>query len=216
MKYEAVIFDLDGTLLDTLEDLCGSTNFALSKFGYPERTLKEVRSFVGNGIGKLIERALPGGIENGDYNAVLEEFKRHYAANCNNKTKAYPGIYALLDALKTSGIKMAVVSNKVDSAVKELCERYFNGYFEVTVGEREGVRRKPSPDSVLAAINILNTKTEHAVYIGDSEVDIETARNSDMDFIAVSWGFRERHQLSAIGNFTITDTAEELLALFFN
>jgi phosphoglycolate phosphatase len=111
---------------------------------------------------------------------------------------------------------MAVVSNKVDSAVKELCERYFNGYFEVTVGEREGVRRKPSPDAVLAAINILNTKTEHAVYIGDSEVDIETARNSDMDFIAVSWGFRERHQLSAIGNFTIADTAEELLALFFN
>lgn len=216
MKYEAVIFDLDGTLLDTLEDLCDSTNFALSKFGYPERTLKEVRSFVGNGIGKLIERALSGGIENGDYNAVLEEFKCHYAANCNNKTKAYPGIYALLDALKTSGIKMAVVSNKVDSAVKELCERYFNGYFEVTVGEREGVRRKPSPDSVLAAINILNTKTEHAVYIGDSEVDIETARNSDMDFIAVSWGFRERHQLSAIGNFTIADTAEELLALFFN
>ena len=216
MKYEAVIFDLDGTLLDTLEDLCDSTNFALSKFAYPERTLKEVRSFVGNGIGNLIERALPGGIENGDYNAVLEEFKRHYAANCNNKTKAYPGIYALLDALKTSGIKMAVVSNKVDSAVKELCEHYFNGYFEVTVGEREGVRRKPSPDSVLAAINILNTKTEHAVYIGDSEVDIETARNSDMDFIAVSWGFRERHQLSAIGNFTIADTAEELLALFFN
>ncbi len=216
MQYEAVIFDLDGTLLDTLEDLCYSTNFALSQFGYPERSLKEVRSFVGNGIGKLIERALPGGIENSDYNAVLTVFKAHYASNCNNKTKAYNGIYDLLDALKTRNIRMAVVSNKVDSAVKDLCERYFPGYFQIAVGEKEGIRRKPSPDSVLEAINFLGAAKEHTVYIGDSEVDVETAKNAGIELIAVSWGFRERKQLAAIGKFAIADTVEEIIPLIFN
>ena len=216
MKYEAVIFDLDGTLLDTLEDLCDSTNFALSEFGYPERSLEEVRSFVGNGIGKLIERALPPNAEKADYDAVLAEFKAHYAANCNNKTKAYKGIYDTLDALKTNGIKMAVVSNKADSAVKELCERYFPGYFEVVIGEKENIRRKPAPDSVFAAMKILGVKKENTVYVGDSEVDVATAENSGIDLIVVSWGFRDRDKLSRMGNFTITDTAEELVSLFFN
>jgi len=215
-KYETVIFDLDGTLLDTLGDLCDSTNFALSRFGYPTRTLEEVRSFVGNGIGKLIERALPNGIGVDGYNAVLAEFKAHYAANCNNKTNAYGGIYELLERLKRGNIKMAVVSNKVDGAVKALCERYFDGYFEAVIGERENIRRKPAPDSVFAAMELLGAKKESTVYIGDSEVDIQTAKNAELDLIAVSWGFRERKMLETMGNFAIADTAEELLLLIFD
>lgn len=216
MRYETVIFDLDGTLLDTLEDLCDSTNFALSSFGYPERTLAEVRSFVGNGIGKLIERALPGGRENHDYDAVLDKFKAHYAANCNNKTKAYCGICVMLDKLKAGGAKMAVVSNKVDSAVRELCERYFPGYFEIAVGEREGVRRKPAPDSVFAVMESLAAKKESTVYIGDSEVDVQTAENAGIPLIAVSWGFRDREALASLGDFDIADTENELERLLFN
>lgn len=215
MKYDAVIFDLDGTLLDTLEDLCDSTNFALSQFGYPKRNLEEVRSFVGNGIGKLIERALPGGTANNDYSAVLETFKAHYTKNCNNKTKAYSGIYDLLDTIKSQGIKMAVVSNKVDSAVKELCNRYFPGYFQISVGEKKGTRRKPEPDSVWEAINSLDVKKERTVYIGDSEVDVETANNANIEFIAVSWGFRDKELLAATGNFTIVDTVKELSESIF-
>ena len=213
MKYSTVIFDLDGTLLDTLEDLCDSTNFALSRFAYPERTLSEVRAFVGNGIGKLIERSLPNGMSNDDYSAVLEEFKAHYALNCNNKTKAYPGVYDMLDVLKTDGIKLAVVSNKVDSAVKALCERYFKGYFDVAVGEKEGVRRKPAPDSVIAAMGMLGAEKADTVYIGDSEVDVETAVNAGVSLIAVSWGFRDRDLLEKSGDFKIVDTVSEILEL---
>ncbi len=213
MRYDTVIFDLDGTLLDTLEDLCDSTNFALSQFGYPERTLSEVRSFVGNGIGKLIERVLPNGTNNADYYAVLDEFKARYSSNCNNKTKAYSGIYDMLDALKTSGIKMAVVSNKVDSAVKALCERYFKGYFDVAIGEREGVRRKPAPDSVIAAMDMLGAEKANTVYIGDSEVDVETATNAGVKLIAVSWGFRDRELLEELGVFEIADSTERILEL---
>jgi phosphoglycolate phosphatase len=216
MKYEAVIFDLDGTLLDTLEDLCDSTNYALAKFGYPKRSLEEVRSFVGNGIGKLIERALPPYANRAEYDDVLAEFKAHYASNCNNKTKAYNGIYDMLDTLKNSGVKMAVVSNKVNSAVMELCDKYFPGYFEIAIGEKDGIRRKPAPDSVFAAINALGIKKENTVYIGDSEVDVETAKNAHIDIIAVSWGFRDRNALEAMGNFTIADTAEELVLRIFN
>ena len=210
-KYKTVIFDLDGTLLDTLEDLCDSTNFALASFGYPERTLEEVRSFVGNGIGKLIERALPRGLENADYNAVLERFKAHYGENCNNKTKAYEGIYELLNALKSNDIGIAVVSNKVDSAVRELCERYFGGFFTIAIGEKENIRRKPAPDSVFAAMEKLGAVPASTVYVGDSEVDVQTAKNVGVDLIAVSWGFREREELRKLGDFPIAKTATELL-----
>ena len=214
-KYKTVIFDLDGTLLDTLEDLCDSTNFALARFGYPERTLSEVRSFVGNGIGKLIERALPCGVATSEYDAVLAEFKAHYATNCNNKTKAYDGIYNLLDSLKSSGIKLAVVSNKVDSAVKELCSRYFREYFEVAVGEKTGIRRKPAPDSVFAAMETFGAKKGSTVYIGDSEVDVETAKNAEIDLIAVSWGFRDREVLAALCDCHIADEPKEIEEFIF-
>ena len=216
MKYKTVVFDLDGTLLDTLEDLCDSTNYALAHFGYPARTLAEVRSFVGNGIGKLIERALPSGTASEHYNAVLAEFKAHYATNCNNKTKAYAGIYDMLSTLKHSGINIALVSNKVDSAVKELCTRYFPGYFEIAVGEKEGVRRKPAPDSVFAAMEALGAEKGSTVYVGDSEVDAQTAVNAGIDFIAVSWGFRDREVLYQLVNLAIIDSAQDIISLIFN
>lgn len=210
-KYKTVIFDLDGTLLDTLEDLCDSTNFALAEFGYPSRTLREVRAFVGCGIGKLIERALPFGCENPDYSAVFASFKAHYGENCNNKTKAYDGIYSLLEALKSDGVNIAVVSNKVDSAVKALCARYFGEYFSVAIGEREGIRRKPAPDSVFAVMDELGATSESTLYVGDSEVDVQTAQNAGIDLAAVSWGFRDREVLEALTSAPIADTAEELL-----
>lgn len=210
MVYKTVIFDLDGTLLDTLEDLCDSTNFALAHFGFPTRSLAEVRSFVGNGIGKLIERALPENAGGQTYGAVLAEFKRHYAENCNNKTCLYVGIEELLRKLAQSGVKLAVVSNKVDSAVRELCEKYFGALVPVAIGEREGVRRKPAPDSVFAAMELLGAKKEETVYVGDSEVDIETAKNAGIELIAVSWGFRGRELLESLGARKIADSAKEL------
>ena len=216
MRYKTVVFDLDGTLLDTLEDLCDSTNYALARFGYPARTLAEIRSFVGNGIGKLIERALPNDTAEAERNAVLAEFKAHYAKNCNNKTKAYEGICDMLNALKERGVNIAVVSNKVDSAVKDLCTRYFPGIFKVAVGEKEGVCRKPAPDSVFAAMEALGAEKGSTVYIGDSEVDIETAENADIDMIAVSWGFRDKAALELLGDITIASTVKELELLLFN
>ncbi len=212
-KYDTVIFDLDGTLLNTLEDLRDSTNFALSRCGYPERTTQEIRSFVGNGIGKLIEHAVPQGTSREEYAAVLAVFKAHYAENCNNKTRAYDGIEALLARLKAANVKLAIVSNKVDSAVKALCERYFADYISIAIGEKENICRKPAPDTVFAAMELLGAKKESTVYIGDSEVDVQTAKNAGIDLIAVSWGFRDREALRALGDFPIADTAEEVWRL---
>ncbi len=209
-KYDTVIFDLDGTLLDTLEDLCDSTNFALSKFGFPERTLLEVRSFVGNGIGVLIEKALPQGKANPRYGQVFEAFKSHYAVNCNNKTHVYDGIHELLFLLKEAGYKLAVVSNKVDSAVKELCKLYFSDTIDIAFGETPDIKKKPLPDSVRAAMLVLKAKEEETVYIGDSEVDILTARNAGIDCISVSWGFRDKTVLCEAGAQVILDTPKDV------
>lgn len=209
-KYDTVIFDLDGTLLNTLDDLCDSTNFALSQYGYSKRSLMEVRSFVGNGIGVLIEKALPGGKSNPEYGQVFDVFKKHYALNCNNKTRAYDGIDKLLHDLKENGYKLAVVSNKVDSAVKELCSRYFAGTISIAIGETEKVRRKPAPDEVYEAIYLLGSEKEHTVYIGDSEVDIATAKNAGIDIISVSWGFRNESVLREAGANVIIDTPKDV------
>ncbi len=209
-KYDTVIFDLDGTLLNTIEDLCDSTNFALSQYGYPSRTLEEVRSFVGNGIGVLIEKALPNGKLNPEYPKVLATFKKHYTVNCNNKTRAYDGINELLHNLKNSGYKLAVVSNKIDVAVKDLCNRYFKDTIDVAIGETEKIRRKPAPDEVFEAISVLDSEKDKTVYIGDSEVDIETARNADIDVISVSWGFRDKRVLSEAGADVIFSAPQEV------
>ena len=200
-----VIFDLDGTLLNTLEDLKNSTNFALSEFGYPLRTLEEVREFVGNGVAKLIERAIPQGINNPNFEKCLEIFKVNYSKNMYNKTAPYDGILDMLRELKLAGCKIAVVSNKFDSAVKELCNKYFSGLVDAAVGQMNNIPQKPAPDGVLKAIRILNSKKENCVYIGDSDVDVMTAKNSQLPCIGVSWGFRSKDVLKNAGCHTIVD-----------
>lgn len=210
MSYKLAIFDLDGTILDTLEDLKESTNAALAASGYPARTLDEVRCFVGNGIGKLIERAVPQGTSKEAIEKTLESFKEHYGIHCADHTKPYDGILELLEDLRKNGIQTAVVSNKADFAVQELCSRYFPGAFDFVVGERKGIRRKPCPDSVFEVLKTLKKTADEAVYIGDSDVDVETARQAGMDGIFVSWGFRGREFLTEHGATCIVDTPEEL------
>lgn len=190
-----LIFDLDGTLLNTLEDLKESTNAALKKYGYPKRTIEEVRQFVGNGVKKLIERAIPDGINNPDFENCLELFKSDYKMNMYNNTAPYTGILAMLEDAKTRGFKVAVVSNKFDGAVKELCKKYFYDLVDVAIGESENVKKKPAPDSVFEAMRILASKPEESIYIGDSDVDIETAKNAGLECISVTWGFRDREFL---------------------
>lgn len=212
MGYRLAVFDMDGTILDTLEDLKDSLNFALKETGFPQRTLEEVRCFVGNGLQKLVERATPPDITEEEKKKIQEVFKKHYKEHCADKTRPYDGILELLCDLRESGVKTAVVSNKGDFAVQDLCRDYFDGLFDCAIGEREGVRKKPAPDSVNEVLRILQAGREDAVYIGDSEVDIETARNAGIDGIIVSWGFREKAFLAERGAELILDSAAELKA----
>ena len=210
--YETIVFDLDGTLLDTLDDLTDATNAALKKFSLPLRTREEVRAFVGNGIAKLIERAI--GVENSALHAaVLDEFKRYYLAHCADKTAPYEGILPLLQELKARGIQTAVVSNKADFAVKELDKQYFDGLLLAAVGENEaeGIRKKPAPDSLFAVLWDLDADIEKTVYVGDSDVDIQTAKNAGVPCICVTWGFRDRAFLEAHGGEVFVDTPAEIL-----
>lgn len=207
--YKLAVFDMDGTILDTLEDLKDSTNFALEKCGYPVRTYDEVRRFVGNGIRKLIERAVPEGLTVEQIDRVHEVFTEHYKVHCADKTKAYDGIKPLLVKLRASGVKTAVVSNKADYGVQELCKEYFDGLFDYAVGEREGIRRKPAPDAVNEALRVLGIDKSEAVYIGDSDVDFETAKNAELPCISVLWGFRDEEFLREKGaTLFVRDPAE--------
>lgn len=210
MKYECAIFDLDGTILDTLEDLTDSLNYALLQAGYPKRSISEVRSFVGNGIRKLIERGVPKGTKEEMIQKVYCDFTEHYRVHCADKTKPYAGIPELLQTLKTAGCRIAVVSNKADYAVKELCSQYFDGLFDVAVGERSGILKKPAPDSVNEVLKLLDADKSLAVYIGDSEVDIQTAANAGMEVIIVEWGFRTRPFLEEHGARNFVSSPEEL------
>ena len=213
MQKKIFIFDMDGTLLNTLEDLMISTNYALSQFDYPTHTIEEIRFFVGNGVAKLIERAIPDGLNNLNYEKCLEIFKKHYAKNMYNHTSAYIGIPELLKNLKDKGIKTAVVSNKFDLAVKELSNKYFGDLIDIAIGENEqaGIKKKPAPDTVFEVLNLMNLKSEDAIYIGDSDVDIMTAKNSSMPCISVTWGFRDREFLIKNDATIIVDKPEEIL-----
>lgn len=207
--YKLAVFDMDGTILDTLEDLKDSANFALEKCGYPTRTYDEVRRFVGNGIRKLIERAVPEGLTAEQIDRVHEVFTEHYKVHCADKTKAYDGIKPLLEKLRANGVKTAVVSNKADYGVQELCKEYFDGLFDYAIGEREGIRRKPAPDSVNEALRVLGMSKSEAVYIGDSDVDFETAKNAELPCISVLWGFRDEEFLREKGaTLFVHDPAE--------
>lgn len=211
-KYDTVIFDLDGTLLDTLEDLADAVNYALRTMEMPERTIEEVRRFVGNGVRRLMELSVPGGFDNPRFEETFALFREYYGVHCNDKTKAYDGVVDLLRELKQEGYALAIVSNKLDSAVKELSEIYFEGIVKVAIGEKEGVAKKPAPDTVYAALKELGKSAEGAVYVGDSDVDIMTAKNSGLPCISVLWGFRDEDFLRAHGAENFARTTEEVKA----
>ena len=210
MRYRLAIFDMDGTILDTLEDLAAAGNHALSECGMPQRTVDEVRQFVGNGIRNYLNLAVPSGTPAAEVDRVLEAFTPYYAAHCADRTAPYPGITALLETLRSAGMQTAVVSNKPDYGVQALCGQYFPGLFDAAAGEREGVRRKPAPDAVDAVLDALQIPREEAVYIRDSDVDIETARNAGMPCISVSWGFRSAAFLQEHGASQIVEDADAL------
>ena len=213
MNIKAAIWDLDGTLLNTLDDLAASTNAALVANDLPAHTVDEVRQFVGNGIGKLIERAVPGGRENPKFQAVYDAFVAHYGAHSRDHTKPYDGIMPMLDALAAQGVKLAIVSNKIDFAVKELSRDYFGTRMQAAIGDDPSRRRKPAPDSVLEAMRLMGVTREETVYIGDSDVDVETARNAGVACCAVSWGFRSVQCLRDAGAARIASNPQELLAM---
>lgn len=205
-----IIFDLDGTLLYTLEDLKNSTNYALEKYSMPKRTLDEIRTFVGNGIRLLIERAVPDGDKNPLFNDVFAAFKEHYSAHSLDCTRPYDGVIEMLEEVKRRGFKTAIVSNKIDSAVKELRDVFFPSLIDVAYGESPTVKRKPAPDTVYAALSELGSEVSESVYVGDSDVDVMTAKNAGMDLVAVSWGFRDKDLLKSMGAGTIIDKPQEL------
>lgn len=210
MNYKVAIFDLDGTILDTLLDLKISLNYALASKNMPERSLDEVRMFVGNGIRNLILCATPEKTTENTIDELYDIFSAHYKIHCADNTAPYDGIVCMLKEIRDSGVKTAVVSNKADFAVKELCERYFPDLFDSVVGERAGILRKPAPDSVNEVFRLLGARASEAVYIGDSDVDIETAKNAGCDMIAVDWGFRDRSVLTKHGAEIIVSSTEEL------
>lgn len=210
-KKNTVIFDLDGTLLNTLEDLRDSVNAIMKKYGFPQYSTDQIRSFVGNGVGKLIERSVPGGRGNESFEAALADFKSYYTAHCRIRTKPYDGVLDLMKSLCERGFRLAIVSNKNDAAVRELNEIYFSQYTKAAIGDREGAKRKPAPDAVFAALGELGSEKENAVYVGDSEVDYETAANSGLDCILVSWGFRDRELLQSLEGAVVADDCEQLL-----
>ena len=209
MQYKAILWDLDGTLLDTLCDLTTAVNTALVGRGYPARGADEVRAFVGDGARSLIARALPP--EAGDaVDAVLQDFNAYYAAHCREATAPYDGILPLLARLQAAGVRSGVVSNKPHYAVVPLAKEYFGDLLELAVGSQDGVPRKPAPDTVLNAMKQLGVTAEETLYIGDSEVDVQTARNAGVDGLFVTWGFRTPAQLKAAGAEYLVNTVEEL------
>ena len=212
--YTTYIFDLDGTLLDTLGDLAASVNFALRSCGLPEHSIDEVRRFVGNGVRKLMERAVPDGADNPLFEEAYASFRQYYMEHALDTTRPYDGIPETLAALKARGCRLAVVSNKMMAATQALCSHFFPDTIEVAIGEHEaeGIRKKPAPDTVIAALRALGVGKEHAVYVGDSDVDIQTARNSGLPCISVLWGFRDRDFLKQHGAETFISTPSELLS----
>ena len=212
-KYDTVIFDLDGTLLNTLEDLADAVNFVMRANQYPERTVEEVRCFVGNGIRRLMEQAVPKHVIGEEFERVFEEFKNYYTEHCQIKTCAYEGIMSLLSCLYEKRYAMAIVSNKNHAAVCELNDIYFKEYINVAIGQKDGIRKKPAPDTVIQALKELGKDKEKAIYVGDSEVDFATAKNSGMDCALVTWGFRTVEELAEFSPTAFIDKPEELLGV---
>lgn len=213
MRYRLAIFDMDGTILNTLDDLMDAVNYALDKNHFPTHSIDDVRRFVGNGMWKLIERAVPKDTDKDMQKKVHDDFMVYYHVHCADKTKPYEGILELLDNLKTLGCKTAVVSNKADEAVHDLCKQYFPGLFDYEIGAREGIANKPAPDSVYEVLRKLDFEKKDAVYIGDSDVDVATADNAGMDSIIVTWGFREKDFLCQKGAKVFADTTDDIIKI---
>ena len=209
---KTIIFDMDGTLLYTLKDLQYAVNKALEKFGYPIKTIEEIQSFVGDGVKKLIERALPSGLENLDYPLVFQEFILQYENNADKYTKPYDDILLVLNELKKRNYKLGVNSNKYDSAVKFLCKKYFP-QIDCAIGARDGIDVKPSPIGALDVLNTLNGQPEKCYFVGDSDIDIKTAKNAGFISVGVTWGYRSKQSLIDAGARFIIDNPLELLEI---
>lgn len=210
MRYKAVLFDMDGTVLDTLGDLTDAVNHTLRQYHMPERREAEVASFLGNGAARLLACSAPEGTDEAVLERMLRDYAPWYDAHCRIKTAAYPGILALMRTLRDRGVKLAVISNKQDTAVKALAEQHFPGLLELAVGESAAVRRKPNPDAVNAALSAMGVSAGESIYVGDTEVDLQTAANAGTACACVAWGFRSRSRLSAAGAELIFDSALEL------
>ena len=210
---KAIVFDLDGTLLDTLTDLAASTNYALRSCGMPEHSIDDVRRFVGNGVRMLMTRAVPDGESNPRFDEAFSVFRQHYMQHCLDTTCPYPGIMDALAKLKEKGMMLAIVSNKMQAATEELRLHFFSQYIDVAIGESAAIRKKPAPDTVNEALRQLGISHEEAIYVGDSDVDIDTARAAMMPCASVLWGFRDRQFLLNHGATRLLSSPEELLSL---
>ena len=208
-----IIFDMDGTVLNTLDDLTDAVNHVFSQFDLPARSPEDYRKFFGNGIGYAMKCAAPEGTPDSLFDEMIPVFREYYDKHCLDKTRPYDGILELMSTLKEKGYKMAIVSNKIDSAVKELNDRFFSEYVAVAIGEKPGIKRKPAADTVLAALDELGASRSEAVYIGDSEVDLQAARNSGLSCISVLWGFRDKNLLIENGATVFAKTPEDVLAI---
>ena len=213
MRYQAVLFDMDGTVLDTLDDLCDSINHSLSEFSLPPVSREHVRQCLGNGAAFLVSHSIPAGSSPELEADVLAFYKPWYDAHCLIKTAPYEGILPMMQSLKEQGLRLAIISNKPDRAVQALSDAFFPGLLELSVGESPSVRRKPAPDTVLTASSQIGLSVDKCVYVGDSEVDLQTARNAWMDCISVTWGFRDEAQLIEAGASVLVRTPEELESL---
>ncbi len=209
-KYDTVIFDLDGTLLDTLADLTASVNYALARHGFPARPAADIRRFLGNGAARLIELSLPDGLASPGFEACLADFRTHYAANMLNQTTPYQGIMPLIQRLSAENYRLAIVSNKFDAAVKGLNKIFFETYIRVAIGEAAGVLKKPAPDTIFKALHALGATADKALFIGDSEVDIRAAKNAGVTCVGVTWGFRDKAELAREGADYLIDRPAEL------
>ncbi len=213
MRYTTVLFDLDGTLMDTLEDLCDSVNHILRERGFPERSSDQIRMALGNGARVLLAKSLPDGEATPGFEEMLSDYDKYYLAHNTIKTKPYEGVHQMLRSLSAKEFKLGVVSNKSDAAAKELVRRFLGDVVSVVIGESRSIRRKPAPDTVLAALRELDSSPWESVYVGDSEVDIKTAAAAKMDCISVAWGFRSRDFLEAAGAKYIAEKPEDVLKI---
>lgn len=211
MKYETVIFDFDGTLLYTVQDLADAVNYAISKRGHPTHSVRAIERMIGNGVNMLVSRALPRGFDTPEYEQIMTDFRAFYAEHCQDNTRPYDGVPEMLVRLKSEGRGLAIVTNKYQTAAELLRKRFFAGSVDLIVGDFEGRRRKPEPDGVFAALKALGADPSRAVYVGDTEVDMQTAENAGLPCICVAWGYRTVQELEALGAPAIAENTQQLL-----